>query len=222
MKMESLLLNKEYWATAHPKVMVRNVDRLLYRKYPYKIVIKRERDKKDPTYRICSKLYNIRADVESKFGGDVRVRVDGGYYVGTLSIAALTIDIIENIADTIKSFNDPLIRVSDVFGPSNLDALAAIQNGAFLKKRAQKYKYVAKIRYLSRTKRSGNHGEQILNHLNNLDVYVPDATRWQLVRNSWITSGQIYLNDPNVLSFLYLIDPKLIARISPLVQITNK
>lgn len=234
-----------FWKSKFPAIQVAPLNQLLYKKYIYKLVLKfpnttagiishlmgRDRKvvlNKKRDYWIHKRYLALRqndlklADFVVNAAEMIEAmdcRTMGSWT--SLSISTNDMDALQKFAMFIKR-HSKYAKVDGISAPASQEACDVIKTGAVLKNSDPEFPYMVYLRCKTRRKYPPGHGDHILNHLQMLeDVKVPSGTRKSLQRN-YFYNCPIYVKDPNNLSFLTLIDPDLVGRISPLVKNPDK
>jgi hypothetical protein len=113
--------------------------------------------------------------------------------------------------------------IESISGPADADAEELLNSGAIIRKKDTGYQYKVILR-------DGRYGQEVkqnmLQYLQNLDettVHLPKGCRDMLsTSNSYAWNLYFLTNDPQVTSFLSLIQPGIVSNIHELVILQNK
>lgn len=150
---------------------------------------------------------------------DIKLRVIFGNNspYNRVFFSASTLKQLEPIAKLFKEWPEHVISISIPNGK----IYPAEENGTLLRKRKPKYAYRITLRFpYSRT-----HNSELRNKLadmiNNTDELKMSEGTEKRLRGRWCWGDMhLYTNDPSYVTFIQLIAPSAVKKISPIVQIT--
>ena len=205
-------------------VIYAQAGRLLASKHNLESALERRRNL-TKSYNYAGSWYNTRHNnldkvninllesvrqIKSDFGAQIRIRIEEPQ----IQFYAEDEATLQNIAQLLESRD----CIQSINGPSDAEAEKLLKTGAILRQSAVDYRYKVIVRdgrYSSQCK------QQLLNYLTSLgDEIRLTKGCIEMLNKTYPSMWGIffYTNDPNLVTFIHLIDPTLISNIHELVN----